>query len=162
MSRLKVITDMLREEGLEDVARWVENPDAVRTLFRHVYSASSSACEARRSDAPAGQSAACWGDDETPHDPWCPVAAAWRTLGMPEALRDVENAHEEAFAEDARRPAAKRVEAGRMMTEGRATPEDVVRATAQTWRVPAVGDAVWSPIIWSGRRRDDEKHDETP
>jgi hypothetical protein len=87
---LKIATDILRELGLEDVARWVEHPDAVRELLRSAWGAS------RSGDDVCGDANCHVFLDET-HMRTCRVPAAWRALGDPRGQADIERAHEEAI-----------------------------------------------------------------
>lgn len=69
----QTITDALREAGLEDVARWIEHPNAVRLLL--------SGTPTRRNDVGDRLCVSCesiW----SPHTETCAVVAARRTLGL--------------------------------------------------------------------------------
>lgn len=97
MSRatLAVVCDQLRTLGLEDVARWVEHPEAVRELLSHApTSYGGERCEVCDTAFM-----------EESHYRTCSVAAAWRALGDPRGAADVERAHEEALREYTRRAA---------------------------------------------------------
>ena len=96
---LAIITDHLRDLGLEDVARWVEHPDAVRELLRHspIEPAEYSGNEWEALCRDCGENV-----DESrasAHNRKCLVAAAWRALGDPRGQADIERAHEEAIRE---------------------------------------------------------------
>jgi hypothetical protein len=102
---IRIATDILRELGLEDVARWVEHPDAVRELLRHDPASTEGYSEAHcpACDMAEGYAHARWMKDRRHY---CPVAAAWRALGDPRGAADIERAHEEALEWDSRRPSA--------------------------------------------------------
>ena len=96
---LAVVCDQLRTLGLEDVARWVEHPEAVRELLRH------SPVDAESTEPNMPECPQCESGPRGPHGRHCEVAAAWRTLGDPRGAADIERAHEEALRQDdARRP----------------------------------------------------------
>ncbi len=84
---IRVAIDILRELGLEEQARWIEHPGAVRTLFRL-----------------GGDCADYEGECEgcgaySPHAANCEVFAAWHALNDPRAAADIERAHEEALVQ---------------------------------------------------------------
>ncbi len=86
---LAVVADQLRALGMEDEARWIEYPEAVRELLRHTPTTENAYDELYcvRCDAQSGDV----------HRPACHVAAAWRALGDPRGQADIERAHEEAL-----------------------------------------------------------------
>lgn len=111
MSRatLAVVCDQLRALGLEDVARWVEHPDAVRELLKrgelahvgdtHAGDWYCNGCGAPTDDAHQSVEVNVFG--RTPGErEHCPIAAAWRALGDPRGQADIERAHEEALNQD--------------------------------------------------------------
>lgn len=85
--KLQVITDMLRELGLEREATWVEQREHVATLLKlNPATGYDNSCES------------CMSDSGSAHSRMCGVAAAWRALGDPRGAEDIEWAHEEALA----------------------------------------------------------------
>lgn len=90
---IQVAVDILRTLGLEDVARWVEHPDAVRALLK------CGGFSGHRDDLFCSE---CGESGWDAHERTCPVAAAWRALGDPRGQADIERAHEEALAEQGR------------------------------------------------------------
>ena len=139
MSRatLAVVCDQLRTLGLEDVARWVENPDAVRELLKH---------EPTYADFNDRTCPCCGVGDgeahrrgELPHDEHCRIAAAWRALGDPRGAADIERAHEEALRENRgpgrwvalhRTPMGRAEQAQQLLRDGLITTEQLVRILA--------------------------------
>ena len=96
---LAVITDQLRTLGLEDVARWVEHPEAVRVLLesRQTHAITSlGEYEGESCDY-------CATHSPRPCERECRIAAAWRALGDLRGAADIERAHEEALRQDANR-----------------------------------------------------------
>ena len=92
----QVAIDILRELGHEDEARWLEHPDAVRELLKH------DPVERIDYEEVGCAGAECGGGDPTseyrqPHSRTCPIAAAWRALGDPRAVADIQQAHERAI-----------------------------------------------------------------
>ena len=84
---LKIATDILRELGLEDVARWVEHPDAVRELLAatpnipYDVERGGEGCDACSVGYPLAVRI---------HARDCTVATAWRALGDPRGQADIE------------------------------------------------------------------------
>ena len=84
--------DRLRELGAtDDMLKWLEQPEAVRTLLKLSPYNDAERCEA------------CDEDANDAHLRTCTVAAAWRTLGDPRGAADIEMAELEAHKQEARR-----------------------------------------------------------
>jgi hypothetical protein len=81
---VKVAIDILRELGREEEARWIEHPGAVRELLK----------------APMCHCGVPFDALSDIHNRTCPVTAAWRAIGDPRWLADVERAHDEALGDD--------------------------------------------------------------
>ena len=94
---LGIATDILRELGMEDVARWVEHPEHVRRYLKHTPvsgdETEDGACSGCRVEEARGRT----------HLRDCWVTAAWRALGDPRGQADIERAHEEALYADSQR-----------------------------------------------------------
>jgi hypothetical protein len=90
--KLQVITDMLREMGMEREATWMEQREHVATLLKlNPRTGEYYVCQV------------CEMDDGMSHLQACPVAAAWRALGDPRGAEDVERAHEESLRQESQR-----------------------------------------------------------
>lgn len=103
---LKFATDALREVGLDEEARWLEQPQHVRALLKDPPGDRNGECPGslEYDDATGDvRGYSCGGSPHHPHTRACPVAAAWRALGDPRGAEDIENAHEEALREGRRR-----------------------------------------------------------
>ena len=87
IDKLQVVVDMLREHGFDTEARWIEQREHVAYyLSTHPYQ--DDHCQE------------CFADGADAHMRDCKVVAAWRALGDPRALREIEFAHGEALRED--------------------------------------------------------------
>lgn len=123
------ITDLLRQHGLEDVARWVEHPEAVRTLLKLALPVGE--CQ--------GDESRCLGEgDWYAHSARCEVAAAWRSLGDPRGAADIANTHDEALRDN------RVIEHNR--EQRRLNPD--APTPAQTWRTATARE--WNDAIREG------------
>lgn len=98
---IQVAIDILRELGHEDIARWVEHPEAVRALLRDPPADRNGECPgpAAYETISGFHVGSCGGSEYHYHMRGCPIVAAWLAIGDPRAVVDVENAHEEALTE---------------------------------------------------------------
>jgi len=87
--KLRVITDMLRELGMEREATWVEQREHVATLLKQPMGEFND-------DGMSCSGCGCDVSFDT-HFRACPVAAAWHVLGDPRGAENIERAHEEAL-----------------------------------------------------------------
>jgi hypothetical protein len=95
--KLQVVVDMLREHGFDTEARWIEQREHVTQLLSYRPYIGIYASEHVCAECEADEGTSCFAN--------CKVAAAWRALGDPRALADVERAHDEALADERRRNA---------------------------------------------------------
>jgi hypothetical protein len=86
----------VKPEDAAEVAKWVEHPDAVRTLLGR--SITSTTNDGTQVCASCGYDVNDMGVSfNYSHERTCWVAAAWRALGDPRGAADIERAHDEAL-----------------------------------------------------------------
>ena len=93
---LAVVCDQLRTLGLDDVARWVEHPDAVRTLLESDQTHAITSMGEYEGESCDG----CTEERSPSHERECQIAAAWRAIGDPRGAADIERAHDEALQQE--------------------------------------------------------------
>ncbi len=126
---IQVAIDILRELGHEDMAKWVEQPDAVRMLLDVSPFGDGERCESCQCDAGESHQTNWVGADQIPTH--CAVAEAWRALGDPRGAADIERAHEEALRQHSpgrwvtldRTPAGRIMQVEALLADGLITAE---------------------------------------
>ena len=100
---LKVAADLLMQAGRDEEARWLLNPDAVRTLLRSPATATDSpvdslcyACRQYTSPSDPEADEAYWWQSAL-HRPDCAVFAAWMALHDKRAREEIDRAWDEAL-----------------------------------------------------------------
>lgn len=146
---ISVITDHLRDLGMEDVARWVENPGAVRLLVALPHYAPNETCRDCGADVDESHGQTF----DHPRNPqWCRIAAAWRALGDPRGQADIERAHEEALRQNVRL-------FPQFVTNGEPNDAPLVRLATALWRTTETSIAARDlrQPLWAARIASDAR-----